>query len=70
MSQYDADPRAEELQLLRQLLRGPIQPMHSSTRDIAYRLFGKGEVFMVKGWIELSAAGRRALRRDDEARQT
>ena len=62
MSQYTADPRAEELQLLRQLVRGPIEPQHSTTRDIAYRLFAKEEVFMVKGWVELNAAGRRALR--------
>lgn len=70
MSQYEADPRAEELQLLRQCQRGPIHPQHSATIAIAGRLHNMGEVHMVRGWIELAAAGRRALRRENEARSS
>jgi hypothetical protein len=67
---YQADPRAEELQLLRQCLRGPVEPRHSATIAVAERLYAAGEVFMVKGWIELSAAGRRALRNEDASRSS
>ena len=41
---YTADPRAEELQLLRQLERSPILATHKATLMIAVRLERRGEI--------------------------
>ena len=74
MSQYVADPRAEELQLLRQIARQNINTTHSATYDIGKRLEANGEAM---GWwdtaaqynLEITAKGIKALKgNDDEAR--
>ncbi len=70
MPDYTADHRAEELQVLRQLQRGPIEVRHSATLKVVERLVEKDEAFLVKGWAELSAGGRRALRTDHAARKS
>lgn len=63
---YIADPRAEELQLLRQISRQPCVASHSATVEIAQRLEGKHEAFILADyharlWVEISSKGRRTL---------
>ncbi|WEK04535.1 MAG: hypothetical protein P0Y65_20560 [Candidatus Devosia phytovorans] len=67
----EPNPRAGELQLLRQLLRapGPIQITHSATVAILDRLEANGEAFSwadydCKLFADITATGRKAL---DEA---
>lgn len=77
MSAYSADPRAEELQLLRQLSRMArnkhvrVISNHPATLDVAKRLEAKNEA-VIFAWafgpgvspawaIEIAAAGRRTM---------
>lgn len=67
MGQYQSDPRAEEIQLLRQCQRQAINTRHTATYDIAKRLEAKGETM---GWwepdatysVEITAAGIKVLK--------
>jgi len=65
LTTYDADPRAEELQLLRQINRQTTCSNHSATVATAHRLQERGEAMMwpwKDGYaIEATAKGRRTI---------
>ncbi|MGV3651045.1 MAG: hypothetical protein ACO1OK_06435 [Devosia sp.] len=63
---YKADPVAEEMQLLGQLVPAPISITHAATRAIANRLAFSGLVMSWhdsegRTWIEITNAGMQRL---------
>lgn len=71
LSNYTADPEAEEIQLLRQAANhSPLRALHRATKAIAWRLNDKGDVLCYADFtlpatmnftIEITARGRRRL---------
>lgn len=59
--------RAQEEQLLRQLIRTPVHSAHSATIEVARRLVDKGEAMMWPAhaqagfFIEITATGKQSI---------